>query len=544
MTLNNITIRSRLLISYAIPVVAVIALTLYGWNAFNSVERSVTSLYDDRVVPLRQLKTISDNYAVLIIDAVNKANAGLISAQEAADGIRQAEETIAERWSRYKATKLTDEEAQLVREAERAFQQADRAVAGALGELATVRGDATGQLDAIDGPLYQTIDPVTAKIDELMQLQLREAANLRDHAYDLHNRTVGVFVAGSLTLLAVMVVLGFLIGRSIAQPIGRLQQVINRIADNSDLTLRLEVEGSDEVAETSRSLNNMLEKMASLVQRLAGATSEVASASEEMSAISGQTRQSIEAQAEQTDQVATAMNQMSAASQDVARSANEAQSAARNAEELAEEGRQKGQSNRERLDALSAEVTQVAGAIRGLADQSQSIGRVILVINEIAEQTNLLALNAAIEAARAGEQGRGFAVVADEVRSLARRTQESTEEIEGLVGALQKESSQAVEAMESGQQEVELSRDQVIEVADILERIGGAIEHISGMGAQIASAAEEQSVAAEQVSGNLTHIVDVAEQTRTGAEHTAKGSEDLARLAAELQSLVAEFRIS
>lgn len=544
MTLNSITIRSRLLISYAIPLVAVIALTLYGWNAFTSVERSVTSLYDDRVVPLRQLKTISDNYAVFIIDAVNKANAGLISAQEAANGIRQAEATIGEQWSRYKATKLTDEEAQLVREAERAFQQADQAVAGALGELATVRGDASGRLDAIDGPLYQTIDPVTAKIDELMQLQLREAANLRDHAYDLHTRTVWIFVAGSLALLAVMLVLGFLIGRSISQPISYLQQIINRIADDSDLTLRLEVTGTDELAGTSRALNNMLEKMAGLVQRLAGATSEVASASEEMSAISGQTRQSIAAQAEQTDQVATAMNQMSAASQDVARSANEAQSAARNAEELAEEGRHKGQSNRERLDALSAEVAHVAGAIRGLADQSQSIGRVILVINEIAEQTNLLALNAAIEAARAGEQGRGFAVVADEVRSLARRTQESTEEIEGLVGALQKESSQAVEAMESGQREVELSRDQVIEVADILERIGGAIEHISGMGAQIASASEEQSVAAEQVSGSLTHIVEVTDQTRTGAEHTAKGSEDLARLAAELQSLVAEFRIS
>jgi len=544
MVLNKITIRSRLLLSFAIPVLAVLAITLYGWNAFVSVERSVTSLYDDRVVPLRQLKTISDNYAVLIIDAINKANAGLISPQEAAEGIRRAEATIGEQWSSYKATQLTDEEARMVTEAERAFQHADQAVAEALRALSTVRGDASGQLDAIDGPLYQTIDPITAKIDELMQLQLHEARNLRDHAYDLHTRTTWVFLGGSLTLLSVMVILGVRIGRSISQPIVYLQQVINQIAADSDLSQRLEVTGTDELASASRSLNNMLEKMASLVQRLSGATSEVASAAEEMSAISGQTQQSIASQAEQTDQVATAMNQMSAASQDVARSANEAQSAARNAEELAAEGRQKGQHNRQRLDELSTEMSQVAQAIKGLAEQSQSIGRVILVINEIAEQTNLLALNAAIEAARAGEQGRGFAVVADEVRSLARRTQESTEEIESVVGALQKESHRTVEAMESGLQEVELSRDQVIEVADILERIAGAIEHISGMGEQIASAAEEQSVAAEQVSGNLTHIVDVAEQTRAGAEQTAKGSEDLARLAAVLQSMVAEFRVS
>ncbi len=544
MVLNKITIRSRLLLSFAIPVLAVLAITLYGWNAFVSVERSVTSLYDDRVVPLRQLKTISDNYAVLIIDAINKANAGLISPQEAAEGIRRAEATSGEQWSSYKATQLTDEEARMVTEAERAFQHADQAVAEALRALSAVRGDASGQLDAIDGPLYQTIDPITAKIDKLMQLQLHEARNLRDHAYDLHTRTTWVFLGGSLTLLSVMVILGVRIGRSISQPIVYLQQVINQIAADSDLSQRLEVTGTDELASASRSLNNMLEKMASLVQRLSGATSEVASAAEEMSAISGQTQQSIASQAEQTDQVATAMNQMSAASQDVARSANEAQSAARNAEELAAEGRQKGQHNRQRLDELSTEMAQVAQAIKGLAEQSQSIGRVILVINEIAEQTNLLALNAAIEAARAGEQGRGFAVVADEVRSLARRTQESTEEIESVVGALQKESHRTVEAMESGLQEVELSRDQVIEVADILERIAGAIEHISGMGEQIASAAEEQSVAAEQVSGNLTHIVDVAEQTRAGSEQTAKGSEDLARLAAVLQSMVAEFRVS
>lgn len=542
--LNTITIRTRLLLSYAIPVLAVLAITVYGWNSFNTVEKSVTSLYDDRVVPLKQLKTISDNYAVFIIDAVNKANAGLISAQDAAEGIRQAEETIKQEWTSYKSTRLTSEEERLVSATEQAFGAADQAVVDALQQLDSIRGNSNGQLDSIDGPLYRTIDPVTARIDELMQLQLREAAKLRDSTSELHSRTVGVFLIGSLVLLAIMLGLGFLIGRSISRPIDYLQQMINRIADNSDLSLRLKVTGTDEISDTSTSLNGMLEKMESLVQRLSGATAEVASAAEEMSAVSNQTQQSIAAQAEQTDQVATAMNQMSAASQDVARSASEAQSAANNADELSTEGRQKGQDNRERLEALASQVTQVADAIRGLAEQSQSIGRVVQVINDIAEQTNLLALNAAIEAARAGEQGRGFAVVADEVRSLARRTQDSTEEIEALVSALQSQSEKAVDAMESGQREVALSREQVIDVADILERIGAAVEHITSMGSQIASAAEEQSVAADQVNANLTHIVEMAEQTRTGAGHTAQGSGDLARLAAELQSLVGEFQIS
>lgn len=544
MVLNRVKIRTRLLLSYAVPVVAVLAITLYGWSAFNTAEKNVTSLYDNRVVPLKQLKTISDSYAVLIIDAVNKANAGLMSANEAADDIRQATATIDREWGRYTSTLLTAGEQRLINETEAALREADQAIGGALEVLTRLSGSAYGRLNTIDGPLYQAIDPVTAKIDELMQLQLEEAAAIRDHTSEVHNVTVAVFIIGTTVLLILVLALGLLIGRSISRPVHYLQQMINRIAEHSDLSLRLSVTGTDEIADTSSSLNDMLQKMDGVVQRLSGATAEVASAAEEMSAVSSQSQQSIAAQAEQTDQVATAMHQMSAASQDVARSASEAQSAASNADELSEEGRQKGQDNRRRLEALSSEVAQVVDSIRGLAEQSQSIGRVIQVINEIAEQTNLLALNAAIEAARAGEQGRGFAVVADEVRSLARRTQDSTEEIETLVNALQAQSEKAVTAMESGQQEVDLSRDQVIEVADILERIGAAIEHITGMGTQIASAAEQQSVAADQVNANLTHIVEVAEQTRMGADHTAQGSDDLARLAAELQAMVAEFQIS
>ncbi|SFM34396.1 methyl-accepting chemotaxis protein [Marinobacter zhejiangensis] len=544
MVLNKTKIRTRLLLSYAIPVITVIAITLYSWSAFSTIEKSVLSLYDDRVVPLQQLKSISDSYAVNVIDAVNKANAGLISSTEATQAIRAAEDTIQGEWTRYLATQLTEDEEKLASESERALTRANQAIETAVQTLSGINGSASGRLSSLIGPLYQAIDPVTGKIDALMQLQLDEAANIRDASLALHDRTVVILFVGAMVLLLVMLALGLLIGRSISSPIQYLQQMILRIADNSDLSLRLTVTGTDEISATSSSLNTMLQKMEGLVQRLSGATAEVASAAEEMSAVSNQTQQSIASQAEQTDQVATAMNQMSAASQDVARSANEAQSAANNADELSEEGRQKGQDNRRRLETLSSEVANIVEAIRSLADQSQSIGRVIQVINEIAEQTNLLALNAAIEAARAGEQGRGFAVVADEVRSLARRTQDSTEEIEAMVKALQSQSEKAVVAMEGGQQEVEQSRDQVIEVADILERIGAAIEHITSMGTQIASAAEEQSVASDQVSANLTQIVEMAEQTRTGADHTAQGSHDLARLAAELQSMMAEFKVS
>ncbi|PVY70030.1 methyl-accepting chemotaxis sensory transducer [Tamilnaduibacter salinus] len=542
--LNQIPIRLRLLVSYAVPLLAVGILTFYGLSSFNQVERGVVSIYDDRVVPLRQLKKISDDYAVLIIDAINKANAGLLTAEEAERGIREAQKDIEKEWSTYVQTKLTEKEADLVREAEQRFDVADREIEKTLDRISGMRGNVEGRLDDFDGPLYQAIDPITAKINELLMVQLEAAGDIRDNTAALHDRTVFVYSMTAVLATIVVLVLGILIGRSIANPILRLRTVINQISKNSDLSLRLNVEGKDEVATTAEAFNQMLEKMEGLVRRLSSATAEVASAAEEMSAVSGQTQTNIAQQAEQTDQVATAMNQMSAASRDVAQSAGEAQSAATNAEELSKDGRRKGQDNQQKLESLSREVSDVASRIRGLAEQSQGIGRVVQVINDIAEQTNLLALNAAIEAARAGEQGRGFAVVADEVRALARRTQESTEEIESLISALQNESDAAVTAMETGQSQVEQSREQVGDVAEVLERISEAIEYITGMGTQIASAAEEQSVAADQVSGNITAIVDMAEQTRTGAGHTAKGSEDLSRLASELQTLVGQFRIS
>jgi methyl-accepting chemotaxis protein len=270
----------------------------------------------------------------------------------------------------------------------------------------------------------------------------------------------------------------------------------------------------------------------------------VATASEELSSINANVERNIESQSEQTDQVATAMNQMSAASNDVARSAEEAKSAARSAKEQGIEGRVRGEKGREALHRLSEDIRRVANQINSLESKSLEIQKVTQVINDIADQTNLLALNAAIEAARAGEHGRGFSVVADEVRSLAKRTQTSTAEIAGVIQGLTEESKATVAVMQSGLEQVEENRMLIDGIAETLNSISDAIDHIVQMGEQIASASEEQSVAADQVSGNLTHIVDLSSQNLDGAKQSAEASHELARLAAEMIDRVSSFRTS
>ena len=540
--LNGVSLKLRLGVLVLIPLSAILLLSAYALVVFSEINRGVTSIYNDRVVPLKDLKHISDDYAVLVIDAINKANAGIISSGEALRQLEQAETSVRSVWEQYTSTLLTSREQALVREAEALFETADREIAKAKTVLRSLPSDAQGRLDDIDGPLYRVVDPVTAKIGELIDLQLavaeaeREAVGERYATSQVLYPTTAV-LAGLLTIGASVLIIV-----SITRPIQSMSDVMTAVANGSDLSRRLAVEGRDELAQLGRAFNHMLGEVDRVIARLSAVSDEVATASEELSSINADVERNIEAQSSETDQVATAMNQMSAAASDVARSAEEAQSAARAAKEKGIEGRTKGESGREALNRLAEDIRRVAERINSLESKTLEIQKVTEVINEIADQTNLLALNAAIEAARAGEHGRGFSVVADEVRSLARRTQTSTAEIAEVITGLAEESKAAVEVMQSGLQQVEDNRALIADVAEAINAIGDAIDHIVQMGEQIASAAEEQSVAAEQVSGNLTHIVDLASQNLSGAKQSAEASGELARLAAEMKDQVSAFK--
>lgn len=338
--------------------------------------------------------------------------------------------------------------------------------------------------------------------------------------------------------------LGVFFAGGITRPIISLSKTIKSVEDNNDLTLRSGVDSKDELGDMSRAFNGMLEKFEALIQRVSSSSTQLATASEEVSAVAQESAQNVEQQRVETELVATAINEMTATVHEVAHNAQSASGAAANADNDAQSGKGVVAQTSTAIEQLATEVENAATVIHSVEKDSENIGGVLDVIKNIAEQTNLLALNAAIEAARAGEQGRGFAVVADEVRTLASRTQESTAEIEAMIVKLQTGSAQAVEVMEMGRDKAHQGAEKAKSAAASLDEIVSSIGSINDMNTQIAAAAEEQSAVSEEINRNIVNISQLSEQTAGGAEQTTAASSELSRLASELQGLVELFKVS
>ncbi len=385
--------------------------------------------------------------------------------------------------------------------------------------------------------------PAEEDINTLIDVHfLPQAVEDHDEAYE-H----GVLMKEiAIIVLAVAIgfnsLLAFFTIRDLGHSVDDINHTMSALAEGN-LTAQTSYQGKDELGQIANGLNNMGGQFRQIIQDLSGAASQLASAAEETSAVTRDTNQNILRQQQEVEQVATAMNEMNATVHEVAKNASSAAGAAHNADEQATNGKRVVEKTMDAIESLADEVNSTAGAIRSLAQDSETIGTVLDVIRGIAEQTNLLALNAAIEAARAGEQGRGFAVVADEVRTLAQRTQKSTQEIQEMIERLQKGTSTAVDAMEKSQERAHAGVQQAAEAGTSLDAIKKAVDNITDMNTQIASAAEEQSAVAEEINRNINNISQVAEQSATGAEQTAAASEQLARLAEQLQTMVIRFRV-
>ena len=349
-------------------------------------------------------------------------------------------------------------------------------------------------------------------------------------------------IAMVTAVLITVLVIFYAFYLSVFDSINRLQAAGARLV-SGDLAARVSLEVSDEMQDVATAFNSIAENTNSVITRLSESANQMAAAAEELSAISTQSSRGASEQLSKTDQVATAVNEMAATAQEVARHTSDAATAATIADEKASSGRQIVGENMNAIDALAGEVESAAATIHKLEQESIDIGSVLEVIKGIAEQTNLLALNAAIEAARAGEQGRGFAVVADEVRTLAGRTQASTEEINQMIERLQTGAKQAVAAMEKSQVSVKEGVSRAASAGDALAAITESVATINQMNIQIASAAEEQSAVVEEVNKNIVSISQLSTESADGISQVSAASEELAQLAAGLQSMITDFEV-
>ena len=344
--------------------------------------------------------------------------------------------------------------------------------------------------------------------------------------------------------LAITIAVLFLISNSIIGPMDSTNRAMQNISHgDGDLTLRLDASGNDEMSQLARSFNLFVDQIQSVIREVDSSTGRVASAAEQLTHATNQSSQVIHRQTSETDQVAIAVNEMAATIHEVAQNAVQAANTTHKAYIQTNNGKSNINETTETIASLSTEIGCATDVIKQLDAQANTIASVLDVIGEIAEQTNLLALNAAIEAARAGEQGRGFAVVADEVRTLASRTQASTHEIESMIEALQAGAKQAVTVMETSVYNTQMTMEKADLTQTTLETIAQGMTQVNDMINQIASAAEQQSSVAEQISASVVSIVDLSSDSTQAAEQTSQASVELNNLAGELKHLIHRFKV-
>jgi methyl-accepting chemotaxis protein len=403
-------------------------------------------------------------------------------------------------------------------------------------------GSRAQAVEVMGGAINGHADDMTRALLDLLRINSDEAGNAADRALAVYENAF-TWVIITIVLAAITtVILALLFTRSIVRPLSQAVNVAETVAAG-DLTQNFVIEGRDEPARLLTALKVMQTNLRNTIQGIADSSNQLASAAEELNVVTEDSTRGLHQQNHEIEQAATAVNEMTAAVDEVARNAVATSEASRESDATAQHGRQQVIKTVESIGLLAGDVTTTAAQVEQLAGQVRDISKVLDVIRSIAEQTNLLALNAAIEAARAGDAGRGFAVVADEVRALAHRTQQSTQEIEQMIGDVHQGTDKAVLAMQTSNERARATLDVAKTAGEALDGIARAISQISERNLVIASASEEQAQVAREVDRNLVNIRDLSLQSSAGASQTSAASQELASLAINLNVLVARFRI-
>jgi len=541
MTLRNLSIARRASLGFAFIGLLLLLLGGTALVKMNDIRASGLAIEQramPRVAALDELTALTLRLRVLSYRLLLNREPEIIAKTSALFEQRNSQMRAAQQ--RYEALIQADEE----RTAYGRYQQLIAQYAGLQQRMLAY--SAASQLEPLRQLLNEDLlansDAVNAVLKQLTELVDRQTAAANALAAEDYRRAmqwlVTLLVATALLTLA----FAWLLIRSITQPIARAVRAAEVIA-TGDLSEEIHSEGRDEAARLLQAMKTMQGQLRQTLQGILGSATQLASAAEELNAVTEESSRGLQRQNAEIEQAATAVTQMSSAVEEVARNAVNTSQASQESAGVAREGRDLVQETVGAIAAMTDDVQHGASLVGDLALQVNDIGKVLDVIRSVAEQTNLLALNAAIEAARAGEAGRGFAVVADEVRALAHRTQESTREIETSIGTIQQGTDQAVAAMRSSTERAQSTLELARGAGSALERIHGAIGGINERNLVIASAAEEQAQVAREVDRNLVNIRELSVQTAAGAEQSSAASGELSRLAIDLNGLVTRFRL-
>ena len=541
MSIRNMNIAPRAFLGFAFIAALVIGLSVFSVNRMALIRQATLDMESNQLPSIASLSEMLENSLRLRITSFRT----LVNREPAS--LRETEARIAELIGKLQNAKKNYAALPADGEELTVYNQFDATLATFLDVQAKVldlsRQDKTDDMRAmINTRMKEATDLMGAQINQLIAINkksARNAAAISSQQYDSAN--IGI-IAVSVVAVLLTILLAWLLTRSIVNPLSRAVRAAEEIAAG-DLTRPIEVDGKDEAAQLLLALVTMQRNLRQTIELISGSSTQLASAAEELSAVTEESSRGLQQQNNEIEQAATAVNEMTAAVEEVARNAVSTSEASQQSNQTARQGRDRVVDTVKSIQDMTQQLQATSGLVEGLAAQGRDIGKVLDVIRSIAEQTNLLALNAAIEAARAGEAGRGFAVVADEVRALAHRTAQSTTEIEQMVAGIQTRTGDAVQSMSRNTDSTRTTLSLANSAGDALELITEAIAQINERNLVIASASEEQAQVSREVDRNLVNIRDLAAQTAAGANQTSAASHELSRLAVDLKAMVARFVI-
>ncbi|KRP82971.1 methyl-accepting chemotaxis protein [Pseudomonas lactis] len=539
MSLRHLNIAPRAFIGFAFIAVLVVLLGVFAVNRMTQMRQASQDMSANQLPSMTHLGTITENVLRMRILSfrvlVNREPAAL---QEAETRIGVLADKVKTAQAKYATLPAGPEEAALYKTFGVTLDnylkaQAEMVALSKQGKVDEMRA-------LINSRIKEGTDQMGEQLNKLIAINAADAKQADVDAGQSYEGAITGVVAVSIVAALLTVLLAWLLTRSIVTPLRKAVEVAETIAAGN-LSKTIEDDGKDEPARLLSALSTMQASLRQTIQHIAGSATQLASAAEELSAVTEEASRGLQQQNNEIDQAATAVNEMTAAVEEVARNAVSTSEASGQSNQAAREGRDRVMETVGAIQTMTQDVQNTSAMIEGLAAQGRDIGKVLDVIRAIAEQTNLLALNAAIEAARAGEAGRGFAVVADEVRALAHRTAQSTQEIEKMVAGIQNGTGEAVQSMQQSNQRSQTTLEMARAAGASLEQITASISLINERNLVIASASEEQAQVSREVDRNLVNIRDLATQSAAGANQTSAASHELSRLAVDLNGMVARF---